>query len=197
MCYNDFLEQAIEGGILSAVLYLSILIIALWCSIRQTEYISMFIIGNAIWMSTVNFFTQAVPLMFILLLFLAYVASNSNVRTIRKKYLIHCTALFGVAVFLICTLSLVRKFNVQQAIKQSVIIRKQDLHEALHIMEKQEKNAETSECFWRIYGKLLLQAKDYKRAQVVLEQARKYTSNPSVLKDLERCKQLQSDINTN
>lgn len=197
MCYNDFLEQAIEGGILSAVLYLSILIIALRCSIRQTEYISMFIIGNAIWMSTVNFFTQAVPLMFILLLFLAYVASNSNVRTIRKKYLIHCTALFGVAVFLICTLSLVRKFNVQRAIKQSVIIRKQDLHEALHIMEKQEKNAETSECFWRIYGKLLLQAKDYKRAQFVLEQARKYTSNPSVLKDLERCKQLQSDINTN
>lgn len=190
VCYNDFLEQAIEGGVISSILYFGILITALCQSIRQREYTSMLFISNTIWISTVNFCIHATPLMFISIIFLAHTASNTKQYLLTSKMFIYIITAVGITVSLPCISSLICKYRVQRAVKQATDIRKQNFPKALNILKGQERNAGTSECFWRIYGKFLLQAKKYEHAQYALNKALEYTSNPSVHNDLKRCKQL-------
>ncbi len=192
VCYNDFLEQAIEGGIISAALYLSILLVALYQSSRQQNYISELIIGNVIWMSTVNFIIHATPLMFMSLIFLAYTATNNRQHTVSPKIWLYTTAFTGIMVSSLYIPELINKYHVQRAIKKATDIQKTNNVKALNILKRQEANGGTSECFWRIYGKYLLYNKDYEHAQKVLKQALEYTSNPSVQKDINRCNHNQA-----
>lgn len=189
VCYNDFLEQGIEGGIISTILYLSILLVVMYQGVRQRDYISILVVGSVIWMSTVNFVIHATPLMFTLLVFMAYVTANAKQDSSLSKSGFCIIALTGVVTSLFCTSSLIDKYNVQRAIRQATNIRKENFHKALDILQKQKQSAGTSECFWRIYGKYLLHIKDYGHAQEALEYALKYTSNPSVQRDLDRCRQ--------
>lgn len=192
VCYNDFLEQAIEGGIISAALYFSILFAALYQSSRQQDSISKLIIGNVIWMSTVNFIIHATPLMFISLIFLAYTAANNRQHTVSSKIGFYTIAFTGIMVSLLYIPELINKYHVQRAIKEATDIQKTNYVKALNILKEQEANGGTSECFWRIYGKYLLYNKDYVHAQKALKQALEYTSNPSVQKDINRCNHNQA-----
>lgn len=187
VCYNDFLEQCIEGGIGSGILYLSILLTALSRSIQLRDKSSILIIGSVIWMSTVNFVIHAIPLMFILIVYLAYTAANDNQCFNLSRLTFYTITLTGAVTSLFCALSLANKYHVQRAIRQAAEIRGTNFHKALNILKAKEKEAETSECFWRIYGRYLLHAKDYNHAQKALEKALEYTSNPSVQKDLDKC----------
>lgn len=192
VCYNDFLEQSIEGGIISGILYLSILLTALFRSAQQRDYESLIIIGNCIWMSTVNFVIHANPLMFILIIYVAHTAANDKNSLKLSRLIFYTIAFTGVVTSVFCSSSLANKYHVQRAIRQATDTLAVDFHKALDILRSKEKEAETSECFWRIYGRLLLHAKDYNHAQKALEKALEYTSNPSVQKDLVRCIHLQN-----
>ena len=129
--------------------------------------------------------------MFISIIFLAHTASNTKQNLLTSKMFIYIITAVGITVSLPCISSLICKYRVQRAVKQATDIRKQNFPKALNILKGQEKNARTSECFWRIYGKFLLQAKEYEQAEHALNKALEYTSNPTVYNDLIRCRQIQ------
>lgn len=189
MCYNDYLGMAVEGGILASLLYLAVLIITLYRCIRIGNHIATACLINLLWMSSVNFVLQAVPLMFASILIIASVSAEDKLILHKTKIPVFTCMLLGCMLLIEGGHSVIKRYTVQRAIKQAMEIRKQNPNKALSIMEKHKKDAETSECFWRIYGKMCLYANKYEEAHWALNTALQYTSSPIVIKDMIICYQ--------
>lgn len=188
MCYNDFLEQSIEGGVISGIFYLLLLIVAATTAIRLKNYYLLAVIINIIWMSSCNFTIQNVPLMFILLLVLAQLATDSSSHAEKKHTTGNLIAIFaGGIMWLVCCYVQSRNCILQYRLKQAIELAPKQPQTALLLLDSYEDIAGTSECFWRYYGKLLLRNKEYQQAEKALQSATEYTSYPGVYRDLARC----------
>ena len=189
MCYNDYLEQAVEGGILSAVFYLSIILLTIHRSLQQKDYVNTVIMVNLFWMSSVNFVLQSPPLMFVVLIIMAQTSAKEKEKQKYSTVIRFFSILFAISLILMEPNSIFNRYQVQRTVKNALILSKTNSTAALKLLESNKHHAGTSECFWRIYGIALMHQKRNIEAKFALKKALQYTSSPLVINNLIICHQ--------
>ncbi len=188
MAYNDYLEEAIEGGIIGFLCYLGFFIVLGRLAIKQKDIEALSIVSAVAVMALFNFIYAAITTWFLLLSYGGILLAASNNRfslpiTLKK-----------VSAFTFCCIAILllyhqcRVINAQIGLQKSIsLIKKDQLEEAGSLLAQLLEQASTSEAFLTQYANSLARQKQYQEAIVVYQKATLYTSNPSLYYRMANC----------
>lgn len=185
MPYNDYLEQAIEGGAIGLFLYISFFAYMVMAAYRKHDIGVMTIAVVILLMSMLNFVYTAVPV-WLLVMCVAGKALMPEKEDSGSgfPYLLPTTAIFVSALLCFRELKVInaqiRLAEWHDLINQGKII--QDSR-----FEELKDRIETSERFYIDRGKNCMRAELYQEAIASLTSAQEYTSTPQLYFLLYQC----------
>jgi tetratricopeptide (TPR) repeat protein len=201
MAYNDYLEQAIEGGILAVVLFMAMLASFLYPFNKNkagTEnetnqnlpatYVAYTGIAAFGLMAIFNFILQAIPVMWVFCGYAAILCTKNESLKITELHIkqpVAKTALFLLFCFTVYfTFGQLTQAKEYQKIKKAKdFLESGAIFQAESLLVELQKTKQTSTSFCIIYGNLLFAQNKYSEALEQFECAKKYSSNP-ILFDL-------------
>lgn len=190
MPYNDFIELAIQGGIIGCILFITLLISLIRSSIRQGNKEITAIITTYIIMVSINFGIQAIPLwMFMLTCFAVIASKEEEIISLSNKFI---TKTLIVIVFYIVSISFqqqIKKANQWILLSHAInTLQNQQFNTTIKLLQPiiSDKNC-TPEIFPLVYAKALSQNRQNLTAINVLTKAGSYTSSPAVFIELAKC----------
>jgi O-antigen polymerase len=205
MAYNEFLQNAVEGGIIALILFITFFI-SLLVSKKNKIYapsveLEVSAIAAFVTMSFFNFSIQAIPAM---CLFIIFAAIRCTIGTTKKSTTSSWLATslgivligFGVSIFF-SQVSLASSFvKTKEAVKLS---NEGYNAYAVDILQPLSKQMENSEVYWISFGSALYNQNQYKQALEKFIKASTITSTPSLYVQIANCyykqKQFDSAIN--
>lgn len=171
MAYNEYNEQTVEGGIIGLFFYCGFLLWALFIAVKSRDFEAFALIVAVIIAGFVNFVIQCMPLC---LLLFCYCASL-ECKTIKYNKIPAILIFVLSAVFIINQSKLL---YAQLQLKTVITLEKSGkTAHASYILQKIERNAETSEAFMLQFGRVLMKNYNYDEAFRVLKKASYYSSN--------------------
>ena len=211
MAYNEFLENAVEGGGIGLLIFLTLLTVLLAkpplrasptaktypANNYQVAYAG--IVAFAV-MSLVNFTVQAIPVMAVFVLYAAIITQvsvqdGSGTSGYLKAAFFQLKPgslkLLG-CILIVFSLFLLSKqipviYAQWQTKKVSLLVQKRDYVRAIHLLKPLEKELYNSEGYLRLYAKALYGCKSYNEAIKKYQQAKAFTSSPEVYRQNAFC----------
>ncbi len=186
MAYNEFLQNAVEGGMIAFLLFIAF-IFSLFKnskeqnkSFRPQAILAVSGIASFTSMSLFNFGVQAIPAMLLFIVYSALVSSNSkpifSFATLQKRKFISATlSLSGILIFT-TQLSLA---NAYAKAKEAISLSKDGYNiEAIEILKPLSHKMKNSEVYWINFGDAFYIQKEYKKALYCYNKASVITSSP-------------------
>lgn len=213
MAYNELLENAVEGGSLGVIFLMavaaSLLIFPLPAKrkdnrVKEAPVPSPATIAayagivSFLAMSLVNFTIQAIPVMYLFILYAAFLIGNSRFIPVLvlpsstgKAYYFSLLASASVLLFV-----LVQQVNAHLQLKQAAAYgRKKHYKQALATIQPLEHILERSESYWSNYAYLLLQTGQYSQSLDKLQKARQLSSDPALFMQSGFCYEAMGQLN--
>lgn len=206
MAYNDYLEQAIEGGFPAVILFVVMLVSFLYPSKETTNialenetnkypdisYVAYAGFASFALMAFFNFILSAIPAMFLFCVYAGILCANNEQRklvVLSIKPSIDKTVFLGLAC---CTfyltfgqLTQVKEFR---KIKQAQdFLSTGSFVEAENLLIPLQKSKQNSTSFCIIYGNLLYSQKKYNEALEQFNYAKKFSSSPLLFDMAAQC----------
>lgn len=192
MAYNEFLQNAVEGGIIALILFVAFILSLFASSKKQKQPIpppaALAVSGIAAFaaMSFFNFSVQAIPVMCLFIIYASIIISNSkpiipSAILLNKKFISATLFLSGLVVFT-TQLSLANAFVKT---KNAMSLSKDGYNsEAIEILKPLSSKMQNSEAYWVNFGHVLYSQKDYKKALFCYKKASAITSSPFLYMDI-------------
>lgn len=208
MCYNEFLENTVQGGIVGLLFFVLLLISLLSTSFNRSKnlqehhlpciktstgigsnepmiYMAAYagIAAFAV-MGFFNFTIQAIPAMCLFVLYAAIISSGSWLRQPRRTvfFKIYPKVVSGCLLIMCGAYYFFSVVNSAKGHIQNKIAfqtaSKGDFSGSIQILKSLEKVLSSSESYWYTFGKVLLANKQYKTALSKLDKAKSYSSHP-------------------
>lgn len=182
MPYNEFIEQSLGGGMWGGLLFMAIPLYMCVSAVRHRQRMFIAISANILIMMSVNFVTQAGPVWTLYVLLLAIQASKEDISI--PYGLRHFIFIGTMTCLLFCGIGFTHKVISQYQLSKALSSYSENPEAALTRLERYLPYADTSECYLRYYGKMLLQAGRYDEALPILEKASRYSSLPDLQNDI-------------
>lgn len=204
MAYNDYLEMWVEGGLPGFLLWIFLLIAIVRAGIKKLKkepddrYTRLCFSGVCIFltMMLVNFSMQAIPVMFMFMVYGAYL-SMPAVQHFTRRWVntgIAALLLIGGIALLYTQISTAEASLLHK--KAILLAREKRFPEAIAIEQAIGNRLSNYESYWKYYGNLLMQNKEYAAALSCYQHAMGLSSNPAMLANAASC-YLQLGENTN
>jgi O-antigen polymerase len=177
MAYNEYLQTAVEGGIIGLILFLLLLAMLLFGSTHKilistensiTPEIAAYagIVAFAV-MSLFNFTVQAIPVMSVFIVYISIAGKNYKqiyLPLVYKTFKQVAVAVFMVIVFFVAAsqISLAKAYATNKTI--SNIIREGKSKSAIVQLTDLQTKLQLSDTYWINYGNSLLQQGEIKNA---------------------------------
>ncbi len=201
MAYNDYLEQGVETGLPGAILLITFYGVLLWSAYRRGNRIALMLTAAAVVMSGINFFYATIQ-PWIVLLSAGSINEGLRTKTIPKKENNNQndnedhnenenekgrtrigrrtgSVLFSLGLLLLLGWQprlLWSQYQLGQLTRLAENGESIDIQEA----ETLGKSISTSEAYWTFMYRQYASRKEYEKALQSIEQAKRYTSVPSV-----------------
>lgn len=192
MPYNDYLEQAIEGGTIGLFLYLSFFAFMIMVAYRKQDIGVMTIAVVILLMSMLNFVYTAVPV-WLLVMCVAGKVFMPEKEDLESRFP-HLMPLAAISVSVLLCFRELKVINAQiqlaewhELINQGKIIQDRRFEEV-------KDRIETSERFYIDRGKNCMRAELYQEAIASLTIAQEYTSTPQLYLLLHQCYQQMEQV---
>lgn len=188
MAYNDYLEQAIEGGVFGFLFYLGFFITLGYLATKQKDKEALSIILAIAGMALFNFIYAAIPIWFLLLnygaILFAIPHNQFNLPFFIKKVL----SLTFCCIAAVLLYHQYRVINAQTSLKKSIAMLKENKAEdAQKLLKPFLEQASTSEAFITQYANSFAKQKQYKEAIFLYKEASLYTSNVNLYYRMADC----------
>ena len=188
MAYNDYLEQAIEGGITGFIWYLGFFILLGYLAIRQKNREALAIVLAIAIMALFNFIYAAITTWFLLLNYGAILLAASNNRFSLPTLIKRLISIIFCCIASILLYHQCRVINAQIGLKKSIgLIKERRFEEAGNLLARLLEQASTSEAFLTQYANSLAKQKRYEEAIPIYKKASLYTSNISLYYRMADC----------
>lgn len=188
--YNEPLEQTVQGGITGGILF-----IALWISFvlkaRNQSSLHIALATSVCILSTINFLINGTAVWMITLLIWARIASTENNEKLSISPYIKSSIV--ILLLLLTIPDVLDKAQAHRILKQCQLNYNRNPIKCIETLHKYKEKAGTSEAYLRIYGQALLRNKQIEEARTILEEARKWSSNPVIYWNLYKCYQQTGD----
>ncbi|MFD2337025.1 O-antigen ligase family protein [Pedobacter mendelii] len=222
MAYNEFLQNTIEGGIIGGVLFMCLLASLLYFPLknksikiqhlkkRDANYSITAYAGICIFitMSMLNFTIQALPVMFLFIIFSSILSANSPAISLRKglstwnkliseknknRYVL--TYRLSLFVIGLCYMYMTGNLIIDNLKnKQAALLTKnRDYEQSLNILTSLQNRLDIYESYWVNYANTLFLNKDYKHAAIIFKKAKLLTSNPMIYLQAALCDEKTGD----
>jgi len=185
MAYNEFLQNAVEGGMIALSLFSAFILSLLLKSKKQKQPIpppaALAVSGIAAFaaMSFFNFSVQAIPVMCLFIIYAALIISTSKpiisfAALQNKKFISSILCLSGILIFT-TQISLANAFAKT---KEAINLSKDGYNaEAIQMLKPLSSKMQNSEAYWVNFGDVLSNQKDYKKALFSYKKATTITSS--------------------
>lgn len=206
MAYNDYLEQAVQGGIPALVVFILMLASFLFFPKKSdnliTEnsaeensnghYVAYTGIAGFALMSVFNFTISAIPVLLLFCMYAGILCANTKqpkLVTLSIKPPIAKTILLTLA----CIPFYITYTQLNQAKAHRQIKRSQDflasgnLREAEILLSQLQESQQNSVSFCMVYGNLLFAQQKYKEALYQFDYAKKFSANPVLYNMTAQC----------
>ena len=199
MPYNDLLEQAIQGGVAGAALYLICMGLIVYYSLKNKLIPESALIISFLIMSQVNYGIQAIPLWILFLLSAASVVSQADKQLINR---LHPRANQFIALGILAMVAgigydLSDKREAQQQLPIAIdYFKNYRYKQAIHLLDTYKNRAGTSELYYGTYAKILMETNRYEKATEAFNTALMYAAEPSYLMDKALCCKRTGQVNT-
>lgn len=188
MAYNDYLEQAIEGGIMGLFFYSGFFILLGSLAIRQRNTEALSVVLAIAVMALFNFIYAAITTWFLLLSYGAILLAASNKQFKLNPILQKTLSFIFCCIAILLFYHQCRVVNAQIGLKRSIsLIKERQIQEAEHLLAHLLKQASTSEAFLTQYANSLVMQKRYEEAIPIYQKASLYTSNVSLYYRMADC----------
>lgn len=185
MAYNDFMEQSVEGGLVGGFFLLLFYIVGIRKGTQNRMLCETSILVSFAVMSLTNFIYASIqPWLLVCCCWALVVSKDNPPKTDANKFV---NSLFYVMVLISViynTINVVGKTWAQINLNKI----KEQLSNGLIVEDdvflEIEKNADTSECFWRTRAENMFRKNDYNSAIMCYEKALEYSSAPSLFMGL-------------
>jgi O-antigen polymerase len=186
MAYNEFLQNAVEGGVIALLLFSAFIFSLFASSTKQKQPIpppaALAVSGIAAFaaMSFFNFSVQAIPVMCLFIIYAALIISNSKSIVSftffqNKKFVSAILSLSGILIFA-TQISLANAFAKT---KVAINLSKDGFNaEAVEALKPLSSKMQNCEAYWVNFGNALSNQKDYKKALFSYKKASTITSSP-------------------
>lgn len=194
MAYNDYLEQAVEGGIIGFLFFLIFICWLLTSSIRCKDKIAVCGLWLIAIMGLFNFIVNAFPVWYLFLFYAASVFIDTNkiyFITIGKKSKAIILTLFTIFLFnhgRIAYYQTEAKTHIDK-INKNVI----DKEHILTLLNDDYTVLDNSPYFLDAYSHILYYYEEYAKAIPIHIQALNYTSTPSIYIRLGKCYRMEKE----
>lgn len=205
IAYNEVLENAVEGGLTGAILFLLLGVSSGYCYFkffRHDRYEALAAFAGVVaffTMSLVNFTLQAIPVFALFVFFLAsltplgfVISDKKRVKGLWMPKVTFAGFFFIAGVFFYTTVRLIDAFRDHKKAVELLKQRKTD--GALALFRPLKETLETCESYYTQYGRALFAAGQYKEAMMMFQQATELTSHPDVYLNLGFCHQQSGDF---
>jgi hypothetical protein len=197
MAYSELMENAVEGGIIAAVLFIAILVTLLFnkpSHKENTSDTSKNVINAAAYsgiatfavMSIFNFTVQAIPVICLFVLYASVKISDGDYTLKTKPFFFSKKVMFVfTSLFIIAGISIgVSQYSLMDEYKlekdaQTLAVNGQ-IQDAIGIFASQENKLNHYGYYWLHYTNALYAGKQYALAAAQLKEALRYTSNPEL-----------------
>jgi O-antigen ligase len=184
MAYNEYLEMAVEGGIIGLGLFIAILVSLFITFLKLPPNLnsSAAAIGllQVVVMSTVNFTIQAVPVLAMFTLYAAIIISAKPISSIPARYTRQTAYGIGL-VFIAISIGLIHKhFSLYTSLKLQnkalLISSHTPFYESSKLIAKVEKDLSNCESFYNAALAIAIRKGDLDEAYNIFQKGRNYTS---------------------
>lgn len=198
MPYNDLLEQAIQGGIPGAVLYLTCMGLVVFYSLKSKLIPESAMIISFLTMSQVNYGIQAIPLWMLFLLGAASVTSHTEKQLINLLNPLTNKVVTLIMLLMVISIgvNLAEKREAQQKLPIAIRLFKSNRHrQAINLLDTYKIKAGTSELYFGTYAKILMETRHNEKATEAFDEALLYAAKPSYLMDKALCCKQTEKVN--
>ena len=182
MAYNDFLELAVEGGIIAVALWVGFLGFLLWRFKSDSSMLSLII--SFILIQVTNFGFQAIPAFALFLIYTqSYVPRKEKSENLKRTLEVKPAFKLVLTVLLTCEIILgVRMISIANAFHESKLNTQE--YPPPEARERSETLATTlnfSSSYHESMGDLFMQSRNWRAGMLQYRWAAQTTSNPNVL----------------
>lgn len=186
MAYNDYLEQAVEGGIPGVLFLIAFYAVIILIAIRQRQWEATAVMSAFAVMSLFNFvYTSVLPWMLVLC-YAAFVVSKAEILPLRTQSVCFA-ALFMLLPVIVLSWGVIRTTIAQLHLKEF----DEFYRNGFFIGDKRYAAIEdaigTSEAFWTCRARNSTRAGHYADALEYIGHARQYSSSPTLFIAAYRC----------
>lgn len=202
MAYNEFIENAVEGGV-TGLICLVLFFAGLFFFSFKTPSLEQAIVCQAallafLVMCCFNFTLQAIPVMCVLAVHAAFIVAGAPVLYLSKKAFPANWLPIRLAVLTLSAYLLLYQVSVVKANYQNKLAaaenKKGHFEQALQLLEGLEGRLSAYESYWRNYAATLYSLHRYQQAAVMLEKATQLTAHPDLYMQLGLCYQQANRI---
>lgn len=186
MPYNDYLEQAIEGGIPGTLFLLTFYAAMIMVAIRQRQWEAVAVLSAFAVMSLFNFVYTSVQPWMLVLYYVAFVASKTETLSLRTQS-VRFAALFMLLPVVCLSWGVFRTTIAQLQLKHLDEICKSGSFIDDNRYAVIENAIGTSEAFWTSRARNSMRAGRYTDALNSINHARFYSSSPNLLAIAYKC----------
>lgn len=181
MAYNDYLEMAVDGGVVGMLFLLMLFTLTAIFAYRQKDIEVLSCVLAVVVMSMLNFFYSSVGVWIAFCCFIAKVTAIGDER--RNSFCQYF--LYRLPIFVgMLSLPLAYRYMSMTASQ----LKFKTLHEAISInkvvnessLKELQKDIETSEAFYTYQGINYINLNEYQKAIVALNVASKYSASPAI-----------------
>lgn len=222
MAYNEVIQNTVEGGIVGGLLFIFMLFSLLYFPLKSNStkiqdskhiannYPIVAYAGICIFitMSLVNFTIQALPVMFLFVIYSSILSANSPSISLpkglliwnklisennKKKYLLAyrlCLLVIGLCFMYMTGNLIIDNLKNKQA---ALLTKKGNYEKSLNILTSLQNRLNIYESYWVNYANTLFLDKDYKHATIVFKKAKLLTSNPMIYLQAAICDEKTGD----
>lgn len=193
MPYNDFIHQAIQGGLLGALVFVLLILYFVYLAIRQKDIQRSSIVMAVVVMMCLNFTVQAIPVWILFLTAAAALTTQEvNELVVVNKKLIHYFGFIGSGILIVFLFHQLHKKQAQEDLKIAVkLYEYHQIPKAAALLKTSFDAAGSSEAYLRRYGGMLIALKRTKEGCELLERATQFSSattlNFDLAKGYEQC----------
>jgi len=186
MPYNDYLEQAIEGGIPGTLFLLTFYAAMIMVAIRQRQWEAVAVLSAFAVMSLFNFVYTSVQPWMLVLYYVAFVASKTETLSLRTQS-VRFAALFMLLPVVCLSWGVFRTTIAQLQLKHLDEICKSGSFIDDNRYAAIEDAIGTSEAFWTSRARNSMKAGRYTKAMESIGNARLYSSSPRLFAAAYKC----------
>ncbi|MBR1449435.1 MAG: O-antigen ligase family protein [Prevotella sp.] len=186
MAYNDYLEQAVEGGIPGMLFLIAFYAVIILIAIRQRQWEATAVMSAFAVMSLFNFvYTSVLPWMLVLC-YAAFVVSKAETLPLRTQSVCFATLFMSFPV-IVLSWGVIRTTIAQLQLKKF----DEFYRNGSSVDDKRYAAIEdaigTSEAFWTCRARNSMRAGRYADALEYIGHARQYSSSPNLLAAAYKC----------